>query len=340
MDGRLDPLDALATVLLVRAAPVQFDRAASRAEQEAAYRLRYDTVVEEGWATAADYPDGLERDEFDERAVHVLGRLGDRLIAVARLAFPEPGRLLPTEREFELTMEPADGVVDIGRAIIVRHYRSAEHTLLGALLARCWLEIRARGFQNLCGAASGPRLERYQQFGLPLRILGPSRRYWGEDRYPVFLNGHEFADFVHAGSTSNLDDGARLWELTMRASTSERYARRSSDSLTKLRTRCRSASRVTYAAASFSSWMMVARAPVGSGVMSIAGWSGETGVGSGATRRRSRLGVWARGPGFSSGRASRNSIPHQAGQARVVAQPKQRHLRDQTQWPERRLLLL
>ncbi len=203
MDSRLDALDALASVLLIRAAPLQFDRAACRAEQEAAYSLRFDTVVEEGWATAADFPDGREQDEFDERAVHVLGRDADRLIAAARLVFPEPGRELPTEQEFELTMQPADRVVDIGRAIILKDYRSAEHTLFGALLARCWLEIRARGYQNLCGAASGRRLERYQQFGLPLRIVGPSRRYWGEDRYPVFLDGLEFADFVHSrGFTS------------------------------------------------------------------------------------------------------------------------------------------
>jgi hypothetical protein len=198
MDGGLDVLDGLANVLLVRAAPVQFDRAASLAEQETAYRLRFDTVVAEGWATAADFPDGLERDEFDEGAVHVLGRHGDRLVAVARLVFPERGRPLPTEREFALSMEPADRVVDIGRAIIVKDYRSAEHTLFGALLACCWLEIRARGYQNLCGAASGPRLERYQQFGLPLRILGSMRRYWGEDRYPVFLDGQKFAEFVQA----------------------------------------------------------------------------------------------------------------------------------------------
>lgn len=196
MDSKLDALDALARLLLARAAPVRVDRAASAAERDATYRLRFATVVDEGWATAADFPDGMEHDEFDERAVHVVGRGGDRLIAVARLVFPEPARPLPTEQEFELKLEPAGGVVDIGRAIVVKDHRSAEHTLFGALLARCWLEIRARGYQNLCGAASGPRLERYQQFGLPLHILGPSRRYWGEERYPVYLEGQEFADFV------------------------------------------------------------------------------------------------------------------------------------------------
>lgn len=205
MDSGLDTLDGLAALLLVRAGPVRVDRAASDADKEAVYRLRFATVVEEGWAPESDFPDGLERDDFDDRAVHIVGRRGDALIAVARLVFPAPGCQLPTEREFELTMQPTGGVVDIGRAIVVKDYRSAEHTLFGALLARCWLEIRACGYQHLCGAASGPRLERYQQFGLPLRIVGPSRRYWAEDRYPVFLDGQEFAKFVHArGFTSAL----------------------------------------------------------------------------------------------------------------------------------------
>jgi predicted GNAT family N-acyltransferase len=202
MDGRLDALDALANVLLLRATPVQFGPAESAAAREGAYRLRLATVVEEGWATAADFPDGLERDEFDGEAVHVLGQDRGRLIATARLVLPEPGRALPTERDFDLVVQPAGGVVDIGRAIVVKDYRSVEHTLFGALLARCWLEIRERGYQNLCGAASGPRLERYQQFGLPLRIVGPSRPYWGEDRYPVSLSGEEFADFVRTRSWS------------------------------------------------------------------------------------------------------------------------------------------
>jgi hypothetical protein len=208
LDDRLDALDALANVLLIRAAPVQCAATGSPAEREAVYRLRFATVVEEGWAAAEDFPGGLERDEFDERALHVVGREDEGLVATARLVFPEPGRPLPTERDFELAVQPTGAVVDIGRAIIVKHRRSAEHTVFGALLARCWLEIRARGYQNLCGAASGGRLERYQQFGLPLRILGPSRPYWGEDRYPVFLDGQEFADFARArGFTTGVARG-------------------------------------------------------------------------------------------------------------------------------------
>jgi predicted GNAT family N-acyltransferase len=192
----LEGLDALAQMLIARAAPVRFVAASSAAEQRQIFALRYATVVEEGWASATEYPDGLERDAFDASAVHIGGWQDAELVASARLVFPEQGRKLPTELEFALTIEPEGEVVDIGRAIVAKAYRSSDHTLFGALLARCWLEIRERGYMDLCGAASGWRLERYRQFGLPLRIIGPSRQYWGDERFPVFLEGCEFATFA------------------------------------------------------------------------------------------------------------------------------------------------
>jgi N-acyl-L-homoserine lactone synthetase len=191
-------LDGLARQLLAQAAPVRFDLARSPAEQEAVFRLRFETVVAEGWAAAADFPDGLERDEFDERAVHVAGWHDQALVAAARLVFPEPAVRLPTEREFDLRIEPVNAVVDVGRGIVVPAYRSRDHRMFAALLARCWLEVRARGLHHLCGAATPSRLGRYRQLGLPLRVLGPAQRYWGEERYPLFLDGVEFGRSVLA----------------------------------------------------------------------------------------------------------------------------------------------
>jgi putative hemolysin len=206
MDAATSPqpedLDRLARILVARASPARFDLATTETDRAAVFRLRFDTVVEEGWASADAFPDGLECDKFDEPAAHVVGWLDGRLVAAARLVFPERGRQLPTEEEFDLIVQPSDVVVDVGRAIVRREYRSPEHTLFGGLLARCWLEVRRRGFHNLCGAATAPRLERYQHLGLPLRVIGSVRTYWGEDRYPVFLDGIRFADFVRSRADS------------------------------------------------------------------------------------------------------------------------------------------
>jgi Acetyltransferase (GNAT) domain len=195
---RLGWLDLLAQQLLARSAPVCFGVSDAPDELEAVFRLRCQTVVAQGWAPASTFPDGLERDDFDDRARHVTGWDGPTLVACARLVFPEPGQPLPTEREFALRIEPAGGVVDVGRGIVAPAYRSHDHAVFAALLARCWVEVRARAFHHLCGTASAHRLERYRQLGLPLRVLGPSRLFWGEERYPLYLDGVEFAELARA----------------------------------------------------------------------------------------------------------------------------------------------
>jgi hypothetical protein len=191
--SHLEHLDGFARRLLARASPVRFDVVRSLAERDAVFRLRFDTVVDQGWATPEVFPDRLEHDAYDLDAVHVAGWDGLTLATAARLVFPWPGRLLPTEEEFDVRVEPANAVADIGRGIVAPAYRAREHTVFAGLLARCWIEVRARGLKHLCGAATPARLERYRQFGLPLRVLGASRMYWGEERTPVFLDGVELA---------------------------------------------------------------------------------------------------------------------------------------------------
>ena len=57
-------------------------------------------AVEEGWITPEAVPDGEERDHFDDRALHVVGRDRDVVVARARLVLPQPGRPLPTEEVY------------------------------------------------------------------------------------------------------------------------------------------------------------------------------------------------------------------------------------------------
>lgn len=186
-------LDALARLLEARAKPVRFDVARSAEERAAVFRLRYQTVLKQGWAEEAEFPEGLERDTYDDEAVLIAGWHGDTLAATARLVFPKPSRPLPIEQEFELSSELPTGVVDLRRAIVAAPYRSRRHTVFAGLLARCWLEVRGQGLHSVCGAANLAWLERYRQLGLPVSILGPPRQYWGEERYPLFLDGVELA---------------------------------------------------------------------------------------------------------------------------------------------------
>jgi len=176
--------DAFAARVVERAAPVAFRFADSPQDREAVYRLRYRTVVERGWADPAECPDGMERDGFDDRAVHLTGWAGEELAAVARLVFPIPGTLLPTEEAFGVRIEPAGRVADLSRTIVASRYRDPDHRVFLGLLARCWQEVRARGYVVACGDAADWLLDRYREMGLRIEVLGPPLPFWGEDRRP------------------------------------------------------------------------------------------------------------------------------------------------------------
>lgn len=184
----LTEADALAAQVVTLAAPVRFCVAQSEAERDAAYRLRYLTVVEEGWAEAHAFADGRERDDYDDAAVHVLGWDGATLAAEARLVFPAPQRRLPIEAEFDIAVEPRGRVVDLGRGIVARPYRHAGHSMFLGLLACCWLETRSRNLCHLCGAVNDSMLALYDSLGFRLETLGPPRRYYGQMRYPIKLD--------------------------------------------------------------------------------------------------------------------------------------------------------
>lgn len=179
-------VDALAAQALCWVEPVRFHLALSTADRDAAYRLRYQAVIGKGWMRPEDLPAGLERDEYDDRATHVLARDGEAVVATARLVFPEAGRRLPTEAAFDLRIEPRGRVVDAGRFVVARQYSSLEHRLLATLVAAIWLEVRKRGYSLVCAAfASTAMMRVYARMGLRMEVLAPPRRYWGEERYPV-----------------------------------------------------------------------------------------------------------------------------------------------------------
>jgi Acetyltransferase (GNAT) domain len=188
-EGLLRLADALAAQLEARAEPVRFRVASSSVEVEAIHRLRFQTVVASGWAAARDFPDGLERDAFDDRAVHIGGWDDEVLAASARLVFPAPGLRLPTEEVFDVSVLPAGRVVDVGRGIVAPPYRQGGHRVLTGLLARCWLELRSRGLSQMCGDAAGWLLEVYRGMGFEVEVLGPARLHWGEERLPIRIDG-------------------------------------------------------------------------------------------------------------------------------------------------------
>jgi hypothetical protein len=180
-DGSIS-LDRLA-IDIVQRSGLRFSLAADGETRDIAYRLRHQAVVDQGWQTNAEYPDGREQDAYDDRAVHVVAWDGETPVATGRLVLP-PGRL-PTEEVCDLTVEPNGRVVDVGRMTVVRTHQGLGHSGFIALLAQLYLEVRVRKFEYACGMMTTRAQSVLRLLGLSVEILGPHVQYWGEARAPV-----------------------------------------------------------------------------------------------------------------------------------------------------------
>lgn len=182
MTDAVGVLDELVTRVLA-AYPYRFTIARTPDEREQAFRIRYDVVTAAGWTPAESFADGLEHDEDDKTATLVLGWAEDRAICTGRVILPPAP--LPTERLCGLRVEPAGGVVEVGRMSVAPTYPTYRQAAFIALLCRLYLEMRSSDHQVACGMMS-PRVRNLlRQLGVQLEVLGPDREHWGEQRAPV-----------------------------------------------------------------------------------------------------------------------------------------------------------
>jgi N-acyl-L-homoserine lactone synthetase len=179
---RPGPLDALVADIVGRCG-YRFTVASDDAAREVAYGLRYQAVIEQGWASESELPGRRERDEYDDRAVHIVCWDDDTAVATGRLVLP--AELLPTERICGLRVEPRGRVVDVGRMSVARSHQSHRHSVFIALLARLYLEMQQQGYEVACGVVSARARSLMRLLGLRLEVLGDERPYWGELRAPV-----------------------------------------------------------------------------------------------------------------------------------------------------------
>jgi N-acyl-L-homoserine lactone synthetase len=182
-------LDHLAERLVETAPNLCVVIATTGAERDAGFRLRYQQVVDQGWASREELPDGMEHDAYDADALQICAWSGETLVGTIRVVLPAPGRRLPVETDFDLDVEPIGAVVEIGRLVIdPMHRGDPTHRAWGALFGRAWLSARSRGFAVLAGTASARMVERLTSLGLPFEILGAARQHWGQERHPVRLD--------------------------------------------------------------------------------------------------------------------------------------------------------
>jgi len=140
-------------------------------------------------AAADEFADRLEQDEYDDRAVQILGRDGTRVIATCRLVLPMPDRPLPMEAEFALRSAEIGSVIELGRVVVDPSYRGDGHSVLMGLAGQAWRSMRARGFTRAIGATPMRLIQLFDALGFTVTRLGPPRLYWGEERYPILCEG-------------------------------------------------------------------------------------------------------------------------------------------------------
>lgn len=185
-----DRLDSLAVRALDALTPLTFTLARTPREIDAVFRMRYECVIEMGWAKPEDYPDGRERDEYDDGARFIVCREDGGIVASARLVPPVLGQLLPAEREFRIGVRPPGRPVEVGRVIIPRRYRGGQSQLiLAGLFARSWLTAREIGHDRIISTASAALIDLYRGLGLTVSTLAAPKLSWGEERAPIELTG-------------------------------------------------------------------------------------------------------------------------------------------------------
>lgn len=226
--------------------------ATTEALKEAVYRLRYQVFcLETGFENTDQFPDGLEKDEYDARSEHYLIRHRPTGVyaATTRLILPDPDdidRPFPIEyhcrleRTDLLTKIPRRCLSEISRFCVSRSFKrrpGETGTLTGVGLQKqrhavsederrtwphltlalitCLNKISARHGTTHCYALIEPSLFRLIGFlGIDFTAIGPLTNYHGK-RQPCLITVPDYLDRVRKKNVEiweMLTDYGRLWE--------------------------------------------------------------------------------------------------------------------------------
>ncbi len=183
--------------------------ASSSKDLEDVFRLRYQVYTQEHqFLNPNDYPDGLEKDDFDNSSIHLLIRNDQgRAIGTARLVLnSEKG--FPIEKEYDITKTLAQidrkKLGEFSRFAIPRNLkgendgsRSTESSRAGhseialALILAIFQESQKNGVTHLCAAIERALWLALRRGGTTMHQIGEPKDYHGL-RIPCLLPLEEF----------------------------------------------------------------------------------------------------------------------------------------------------
>jgi N-acyl-L-homoserine lactone synthetase len=173
------------------------------------YRLRYQVYcVERAFLNAGDYPEQLERDEFDRYSLHVGVVDGQqalvatsRLIKVSMCGLPLFRHCQIYPHETELYRE-TNRLVEVSRLCMSRQLRQRGHgrASVAATLYRALYQASKRaGFTHWLVATEHSLQRLVTSFGFPFRPIGPRTDYFGPVA-PFLMDLHEFDQVIVSGT--------------------------------------------------------------------------------------------------------------------------------------------
>lgn len=157
--------------------------AESERQQEQMYRLRYDIYTTEVSSfKKEEFPDGIEKDKYDEHSVHIIACEGDSVIGTLRLVKDSPvGFVMETAFKLPLALDRSQAV-EHSRGIVRPAYRNRK--IYPRMLEFAYNWQRQNGYPIYLGAPNMARL-----YGILLAMgwtaIGEPRYYHGITVVPM-----------------------------------------------------------------------------------------------------------------------------------------------------------
>lgn len=171
---------------------LQFRKVANQREMEAVYTLRYNVYcLEKGFLPAEDYPDHMEKDEFDTCSTHFLAINtddGQDILGCFRLILPS-GQGFPCEQHFALGEKSPDfsRTAELSRLIVAPNARKDWRHILMGLSKEIYLYNHEKNLVYNYAVMDKFLIVILQRLGLPFRVLTAEGSYMG-DTLPSLLS--------------------------------------------------------------------------------------------------------------------------------------------------------
>lgn len=162
--------------------------AKGRREKDLAKRLRYKIFCEElKWIPSEDFPDGLETDEWDDAAVHLIAIREEKVFGTIRLIWPNPLGL-PIETEWSVSDEvKSSKPVEVSRFAVDNENNYLPHVISLSLIRAAFIHSIEKGVICWVAALDQVVWRMLRSLGIKFSPIGETKIYLGSRTVPGVL---------------------------------------------------------------------------------------------------------------------------------------------------------